>query len=62
MKEKRMYAYEEEMLYETKIDHISGELEEMILDAMIAALKKIKERNLHFSKLAVQTQSEPFPF
>lgn len=57
-----MNAYEEEMLYETKMDHISGELEEMILDAMIAALKKIRERNLHFSKLTTQTHSEPFPF
>jgi hypothetical protein len=57
-----MDAYEEEVLYETKIDHISGELEEMILDAMIAALKKIKERNLHFSKLTAQAHSEPFPF
>ncbi|MFO7599781.1 MAG: hypothetical protein R6X27_08235 [Candidatus Desulfacyla sp.] len=57
-----MYTYEEEVLYETKMDQISGELEEMILDAMIAALKKIKERNLHFSKLTTQTQSEPFAF
>lgn len=57
-----MNAYEEEVLYEIKMDQISGELEEMILDAMIAALKKIKERNRHFSKLTAQTHSEPFPF
>jgi len=57
-----MNAYEEEVLYETKMDQISGELEEMILDAMIAALKKIKERNLIFSKLTAQPHSEPFPF
>jgi len=57
-----MYAYEEEVLYETKMDQISAELEEMILDAMIAALQKIRERNLHFSKIPDQTQSKPFPF
>jgi len=57
-----MNAYEEDLLYETKMDRVSQELEEMILDAMIAALQKIRERNLHFSKIPDQTQSEPFPF
>ncbi|MDQ1336179.1 MAG: hypothetical protein QG552_3129 [Thermodesulfobacteriota bacterium] len=57
-----MNAYEEDLLYETKMDRVSQELEEMILDAMIAALQKIRERNLHFSKIPDQTQSKPFPF
>jgi len=57
-----MNTYEEDLQYERKMDRISEELEEMVLDAMIAALKKIRERNLHFSKIATQTHSEPFPF
>ena len=57
-----MNTYEEDLQYERKMDRISEELEEMILDAMIAVLQKIRERNLHFSKIVNQTQSEPFPF
>jgi len=57
-----MNTYEEDLQYERKMDRISEELEEMILDAMIAALQKIRERNLHFSKIVNQTRSEPFPF
>ena len=44
------------------MDRISEEIEEIMLDAMIAALQKIRERNFHFSKLANRPQSDPFPF
>ncbi len=57
-----MNSYEEDLQYERKMDLISEEIEEMILDAMIAALQKIRERNLHFAKIANRTQSDPFPF
>ena len=57
-----MNSYEEDLQYERKMDLISEEIEEIMLDAMIAALQKIKERNLHFSKLANRPQSDPFPF
>lgn len=57
-----MNTYEKKLQYEEKMDRISEELEQMILDAMIAVLKKIQDRNLDFSKIANQTQSEPFPF
>jgi hypothetical protein len=57
-----MNSYEEDLQYERKMDRISEEIEEIMLDAMIAALQKIRERNLHFSKLAHRPQSDPFPF
>ncbi|MCF8084551.1 MAG: hypothetical protein K9M96_15805 [Deltaproteobacteria bacterium] len=57
-----MNTYEENLQYEEKMDRISEELEEMVLDTMIAVLKKIRERNFDFSRLPNQTQSEPFPF
>jgi len=57
-----MNIYEEELQYEQKMDQISEELEEMVLDAMIAALKKIRERHRHFSITADQTPSRPIPF
>jgi hypothetical protein len=57
-----MNCYEEDLQYERKMDRISEEIEEMILDAMIAALQKIRERNLHFAKIANRPQPDPFPF
>jgi len=57
-----MNTYEENLQYEEKMDRISEELEEMVLDTMIAVLRKIRERNFDFSKSANQTHSEPFPF
>jgi hypothetical protein len=57
-----MNSYEEDLQYERKMDRISEEIEEIMLDAMIAALQKIRERNLHFSKLVNRPQSDPFPF
>lgn len=57
-----MNTYEENLQYEEKMDRISEELEEMVLDTMIAVLRKIRERNFDFSKLPNQAQSESFPF
>lgn len=41
----------EEFVYEEKIDRITEQLEELILDALMAALGKIRERNELFSRL-----------
>jgi hypothetical protein len=42
----------EELVYVEKMDRIAGELEELILDALLATLRKIKERNELFNHLA----------
>jgi hypothetical protein len=41
----------EELVYEQKIDRITEQLEELILDALIAALEKIRERNDLFRRI-----------
>ena len=47
-----MSENEEDLLYEQKLDRITEHIEELVLDAMLAALQKIKKRNLLFSSLA----------
>ena len=39
------------MVYEEKADKISELLEELILDAMLSVLRKLKERNVLFDEL-----------
>ena len=41
----------EELVYEEKIDRITEQLEELILDALMAALGKIREHNELFGRL-----------
>ncbi len=53
---------EEDMVYEVKMDNISVQIEELLLDAMLAVLKKIKERNISFMKSGDKYQDEPYPF
>jgi len=43
-----MNPLKEELVYEQKMDEITVQLEELILDAMIAILQKIGKRNLEF--------------
>jgi len=57
-----MNEYEEELVFERKMDHISEHIEEMILDAMLLALIKIKERNIDFLKSESKSNDGPFPF
>ena len=45
----------EELVYEEKMDRITVQLEELILDALMTALEKIRERNELFRGL--QTKS-----
>ena len=53
---------EEDMVYERKMDIISVQIEELFLDAMLAVLIKIKERNISFMKSEDKYQDEPYPF
>ena len=57
-----MNSYEEDLEYERKLDRISEQIEELILDAMITALEKIKARNLFYSGLKSKPQNDPYPF
>ena len=40
-----------ELIYEEKIDNITLQLEELMLDALMTVLRKIRERNELFSAL-----------
>ncbi len=57
-----MNSYEEDLQYERKMDRISEQIEELMLDAILAALKKIKERNLFYSNVESRPQNDPYPF
>ena len=46
-----MDPIEEELVYEEKMDAITIQLEGLILDAMIAALEKIRKRNHDFDEI-----------
>ena len=57
-----MNSYEENLQYERKMDRISEQIEELMLDAMITALTKIKDRNLFYSDVESRPQNDPYPF
>lgn len=57
-----MYYFEEEQVYEEKLDEISERLEVLILDAMLSALRKMKDRNVEFDKLAKRSDADVIPF
>ena len=57
-----MDIYEESLQYERKLDRISEQIEELMLDAMIAALNKIRDRNLFYSESETRPQNDPYPF
>ena len=57
-----MYSLKEEQVYEEKIDEISEYLEELILDAMLSALHKIKRRNVLFDALSNKTETDDISF
>lgn len=58
-----MNPYEEEQIYEEKLDNIVIELEELILDAMISALEKIRNRHQEYRELEKRkTASDCIPF
>jgi hypothetical protein len=47
---------EEEWVYEEKLDQLSLRLEELVIDAFIAVMQKLKERNESF----IQASLKPF--
>jgi len=51
-----MQDLHDELIYEEKMDRIAGELEELMLDALLAALRKLRERNELFQRI---NQSPP---
>lgn len=57
-----MNPLEEDLVYEQKMDEITVQLEELILDAMIAALQKIGKRNLEFIKESIRSQTDQMNF
>lgn len=57
-----MNSYEEGLQYERKMDRISEQIEELMLDAMITALTKIMDRNLFYSDVESRPQNDPYPF
>ena len=46
-----MQDLHDELIYEEKMDRIVGELEELMLDALLAASRKLRERNALFQRL-----------
>ena len=56
-----MDTYEEGLQYERKMDRISAQIEELILDAMIVVLNKIRDRNL-YSEIETRPHNDPYPF
>lgn len=51
-----MDILEEEVIYEEKMDAITIQLEELILDAMIAALERIRKRNHDFESVLYRSK------
>ena len=51
-----MCDLKEEIAYEQKMDQIVEQLEELMLDALLAALQKVKQRNLMFDNLLKESQ------
>ena len=57
-----MDTYERQWVREAKMDRIVEDIEEMVLDAILSALKKIKENNSLFWKSEKDSYKEDFPF
>ncbi len=57
-----MDTYEKQWVLETKMDRIAEDIEEMVLDAILSALKKIKENNSVSWKSENESHNEAFPF
>ncbi len=57
-----MYNYEKNQLYAETMNKISEFMEEIILDAMISALRNIKECEQKVSKLSNHYQDDDIPF
>ena len=57
-----MYSYEKNLLYAETMNKISEFMEEIILDAMINALRNIKESEKKAAKSKDPYHDDDFPF
>lgn len=57
-----MNLLNEELVYEQKMDKITEQLEELVLNAIIVALQKIEKRNLEFKKFSIPSQTDDMSF
>jgi len=57
-----MNNLEEEFIYEEKLDQLSIELEELVLDAFIAAIQKLKQRNQEFIQSSLKSHENGMEF
>jgi hypothetical protein len=60
--ENTMNEYEHDLAVELKLDQINNHIEEIILDAIIFALIKIKDNNSYIMKQDVNCVNDPIPF
>jgi len=52
----------EELVYEEKVDRITELLEELVIDALVSTLEKIRARNEHFRRLEQASTKGPPDF
>jgi len=57
-----MNNLEKEFIYEEKLDQLSVELEELVLDAFIAAIQKLKQRNKEFMQASLKSHENGMEF
>jgi hypothetical protein len=57
-----MDSLRKDLVYEEKIDNISEYLEELIFDAMLSALRKMKEKNMLFDDLLKKNKTDDISF
>lgn len=53
---------EEEWVYEEKLDQLSLRLEELVLDAFIAVVQKLKDRNQDFCQPHLKSLEDEMKF
>lgn len=57
-----MNEYEDDLAFELKLDQINCHIEQIILDAIISALIKIRDNNMALMKQDVNCEDDPIPF
>jgi hypothetical protein len=60
--ENTMSEYEHDLAIELKLEQINNHIEEIILDAIIFALIKIRDNNSYIMKQNINCEDDPMPF
>jgi hypothetical protein len=60
--ENTMNEYEHDLAIELKLEQINNHIEEIILDAIIFSLMKIRDNNIALMKQDGNCQDDPNPF